>query len=55
MVEDLQEDLLRDALKTLNEMVFHQETSDKMIEEQILEIVPGLLKHTSEQVKDQAA
>jgi hypothetical protein len=33
MVEDLQEDLLRDALKSLNEMVFHQETSDKMIEE----------------------
>lgn len=45
LVEDLQEDLVRDALKTLNELVFHQETSDRMIDEGILEIVAGLLKN----------
>ena len=28
LVEDLEFDLVRDALKTLNELVHHQETSD---------------------------
>ena len=55
LVEDLQEDLLRDALKTLNEIVFHQETADKMIEEGILEIVPSLLKNPNQQVQEESA
>ena len=34
--EELEPEKLRDALKTLNENVHHQETADKMIDDEIL-------------------
>ena len=53
--EDLEADRLRDALKTLNEQVHHQETSDMMIDQEILQIAADLLKHEDAEVREQAA
>lgn len=53
--DELEPEKLRDALKTLNENVHHQETADKMIDEEILSIASGLLKHEDPQVREQAA
>jgi len=44
-VEELDNFKCRDALKTLNELVHHQETMDKMIEAELLQITSLLLKH----------
>lgn len=44
-VEELDHSKCRDALKTLNELVHHQETMDKMIEAELLQITSLLLKH----------
>lgn len=45
----------RDALKTLNELIHHQETADQMIDEDLIAIVSALLKHRNEEVREQAA
>lgn len=54
-VEELDPARVRDALKTLNELVHHQETADKMIEAEILQITANLLLHESGEVREQAA
>ena len=51
LVEDLEHDIQRDALKTLNELVHEPEISDAMIEQGILEIVSSLLKSQSAEVR----
>ena len=53
--ENLDHSKCRDALKTLNEYVHHQETRDMMIDQELLVIAAGLLKHTSWEVREQAA
>ena len=53
--DELEADKIRDALKTLNECVSHQETSDEMIDDEILSIASTLLKHEDSEVKEQAA
>jgi len=55
LVDELEGHKVRDALKTLNELVHHQETSDMMIESEILQITAGLLKHVDGEVREQAA
>ena len=42
-------------MKTLNELVHHQETMDKMIDHDLLIIASGLLKHSHWEVREQAA
>jgi hypothetical protein len=42
-------------LKTLNELVHHQETMDKMIDHELLQIASNLLRHTNWEVREQAA
>lgn len=54
-VEDLDPARVRDALKTLNELVHHQETADMMIEAEILQITANLLLHENGEVREQAA
>jgi len=54
-VEELDHSKCRDALKTLNELVHHQETMDKMIEAELLQITSLLLKHQDAEVREQAA
>jgi hypothetical protein len=44
LVDDIELDLVRDALKTLNEMIHHVETADVMVDQGIMEIMSGLLK-----------
>lgn len=53
--DELEPDKIRDALKTLNECVHHQETADQMIDDEILNICATLLKHEDAEVKEQAA
>ena len=55
MNDELEAEKLRDAIKTLNEQIHHQETSDKMIEQEILQIASNLLKHEEPEVREQAA
>jgi hypothetical protein len=55
MVEDIDPDLIRDALKTLNEIIHHVETADTMVDQGIMEIVAGLLKSPNDEVREQAA
>lgn len=53
--QDLEHEACRDALKTLNELVSHQETMDKMIDHDLLQIAANLLKHPNWEVREQAA
>jgi len=55
LVQDLDPLKCRDALKTLNEMIHHQETADSMIDGDLIAITSGLLKHHNEEVREQAA
>ena len=50
--EDLDHGKCRDALKTLNELVYHQETMDKMIDHDLLQISSNLLKHSNWEVRE---
>jgi hypothetical protein len=52
---DLDSKKRRDALKTLNEMVCHQETLDEMIDYEILEQSSNLLNDDDWEVREQAA
>ena len=52
---DLASSLKRDALKTLNEMVSHQETMDEMIENGIVESASALLLNDDPELREQAA
>merc|ERR1712060_876262 len=55
MNEELEPERLRDALKTLNEQVHHQETADMMIDQEILQIAADLLRHEDAEVREQSA
>ena len=55
ILEDLEHERCRDALKTLNELVHQPEVLDKMIDHDLLQIAANLLKHPSEEVREQAA
>jgi hypothetical protein len=55
LVEDLEHEIIRDALKTLNELVHEPEICDAMIEQGILEIVASLLKSPEGAVREQSA
>jgi hypothetical protein len=44
-----------DSLMALNSSVHHQETSDRMIEEGLVQLVSTLLKHEEAEVREQAA
>ena len=50
--EELESSNIRDALKTLNEQVHHQETADKMLDDEILQITANLLKHDDPEVRE---
>ena len=50
--DELESERLRDALKTLNEQVHHQETADKMIDQGILQIASDLLRHDDAEVRE---
>ena len=52
---DLHPSKCRDALKTLNELIHHQETADQMIDNDIIAITSALMKHADEEVREQAA
>jgi HEAT repeat protein len=54
-VRELDPQLIRDALKTLNELVHHQETSDQMIDADILTITAELLNSEESEVREQSA
>lgn len=54
-VRELDPQLIRDALKTLNELVHHQETADQMIDAEILPITSELLKSEEPEVREQSA
>jgi len=54
-VRELDPQLIRDALKTLNELVHHQETADQMIDAEILTITAELLKSEEAEVREQSA
>ncbi len=49
---DLASSLKRDALKTLNEMVSHQETMDEMIENGIVESASALLLNDDPELRE---
>lgn len=51
-VRELDPQLIRDALKTLNELVHHQETADQMIDAEILTITAELLKSEEAEVRE---
>lgn len=53
--EEQDPELICDALKTLNELVHHQETCDQMIDNEILPITSELLKREQPEVREQAA
>lgn len=53
--DQLEHSKCRDALKTLNELCAHQETLDRMIDHDLLQIASNLLKHHSWEVREQAA
>ena len=55
MCPGLDSKLRRDALKTLNEWVSHQETKDEMIDNDIVESTSELLKDEDHEVRQQAA
>jgi 4-hydroxy-3-methylbut-2-enyl diphosphate reductase IspH len=55
ILDDLEHDRCRDALKTLNELVHQPEITDKMIDHDLLQISANLLKHPFEEVREQAA
>ena len=50
--DEIETDMLSDALKTLNELAHHHETVDIMIEAGYLEIVASLLKNPYPQVRE---
>ena len=49
---DLDAGKCRDALKTLNELIHHQETADQMIDNDLIANVSSLLKHRNEEVRE---
>lgn len=51
MCPGLDSKLRRDALKTLNEWVSHQETKDEMIDNDIVESTSELLKDEDHEVR----
>lgn len=53
--QDLEKSKQRDALKTLNELVHHQETADQMIDSDLIANVSPMLKDRNEEVREQAA
>jgi len=53
--QELAADKCRDALKTLNELIHHQETADQMIDSDLIAITSALMKHRNEEVREQAA
>ena len=55
LTDDIDLDLVRDALKTLNGLIHHVETADVMVDQGIMEIMSGLLKSQSHEVREQAA
>ena len=53
--QDLEASKCRDALKTLNELIHHQETADQMIENDLIAITSALMRHRDKEVREQAA
>ena len=53
--KDLNSKKRRDALKSLNEMVCHQETTDQMLDYEILEHASNLLNDNDWEVREQSA
>jgi hypothetical protein len=55
ILQDLEHDRCRDALKTLNEVVHQPEIMDKMIDYDLLQIAASLLRHPNWEVRQQSA
>ena len=55
ILDELEPDRCRDALKTLNELVYQPEILDKMIDYDLLQIAANLLRHPHWEVREQSA
>jgi len=53
--QDLEASKCRDAIKTLNELIHHQESADQMIDSDLIAITSALMKHRNEEVREQSA